>query len=402
MSAAVAQRQSSSPVQPKIAPSIAPNKVNIKPEGRNDSSPREENDMDTPSNYLVSDKFLAAEPNPFEQSFAIRPGSSGNGTDTSKPALPSVLEMFTPGGTNQYEHFGFAESLRHGPLSPNLLNGPQGPLPFDPTTFRTGLTPNESNIRTGLTPGNLSGFPLLPTPGTAALLGAYTPNTTAAIASMQPTSFPPVSQFNAGPPRSTDVFGESQAANGLVFLAQTSQQQSQQNLPNASTREELVKRGAANNSKINAYQDPSTLMNNVTKSKSDESTKNIRSKKVKAEEALTNAKESTSNKKSKIKIQETDDDKRRNFLERNRQAALKCRQRKKQWLSSLQQKVDWYTRENELLSSEVGQLREQVTNLKTLLAAHKDCPIAEQNGANPEAIAQAVGQAGVFPIHKYR
>jgi ATF/CREB family transcription factor len=77
-------------------------------------------------------------------------------------------------------------------------------------------------------------------------------------------------------------------------------------------------------------------------------------------------------------------------------AALKCRQRKKQWLSSLQQKVDWYTRENELLSSEVGQLREQVTGLKTLLAAHKDCTIAQQNGATPDAISQAVGQTGVF------
>jgi len=83
-------------------------------------------------------------------------------------------------------------------------------------------------------------------------------------------------------------------------------------------------------------------------------------------------------------------------------AALKCRQRKKQWLSSLQQKVDWYTRENEMLSSEVGQLREQVTALKTLLAAHKDCPVAQQNGATPEAIAQAVGQTGVFPVHAYR
>src|SRR5436190_4937958 len=169
--------------------------------GQNGSSPRNgsSNGMDTPSNFLVADKFLAAEHNPFEQSFAIRPGSSGNGTDTPKPALPSVLEMFTPGGTNQYEQFNFAESLRHGPLSPNLLSGPQGPLPFDPATFRTGLTPNESNIRTGLTPGNTPGFPLLPTPGTtAALLGAYTPNTTAAIASMQSTSFP-VAQFAGGP-----------------------------------------------------------------------------------------------------------------------------------------------------------------------------------------------------------
>ena len=274
--------------------------------------------MDTPSNYLVSDKFLAAEHNPFEQSFAIRPGSSGNGTDTPKPALPSVLEMFTPGGTNQYEQFNFAESLRHGPLSPNLLSGPQGPLPFDPATFRTGLTPNESNIRTGLTPGNTPGFPMLTTPTTAALLGAYTPNTTAAIASMQTTY--PVAPFAGGPHRPSDVFGENQAANGLVFLAQTSQQQAQQNIPpNASTREELVKRAATNNSKINPYQDPLTLMNNNNKKLSEDNIKFTRSKKVKAEEALSNGKESPSNKKVKSKNQESEDEKRKNFLERNRQ-----------------------------------------------------------------------------------
>ena len=287
--------------------------------GQNESSPQNgsSNEMDTPSNFLVSDKFLAAEHNPFEQSFAIRPGSSGNGADTSKPALPSVLEMFTPGGTNQYEQFNFAESLRHGPLSPNLLSGPQGPLPFDPATFRTGLTPNESNIRTGLTPGNTPGFPILPTPGTAALLGAYTPNTTAAIASMQPTF--PASHFTGGPPRPTDVFGENQAANGLVFLAQTSQQQAQQNIPpNASTREELVERAAANNSKINPYQDPLTLMNNSRKA-SEDTTKSTRPKRIKAEESLPNGKESSSNKKLKVKNQETDDEKRRSFLERNRQ-----------------------------------------------------------------------------------
>jgi ATF/CREB family transcription factor len=292
--------------------------------------------MDTPSNYLLPDKgqVLAAELNPFEQSFANpRPHSSGNGIDTPKPALPGVLEMFTPGGTNQYEAYAFPDSLRHGPLSPNLLAGPQG-IPFDPSTFRTGLTPNESNIRTGLTPGNTPGFPLLPTPGTAALLGPYTPNTTAALASMAPSSFPPVPSFNPGPPpsRPSDVFGENQAANGLVFLAQTSQQQAQaQNIPhsNPSTREELVKRAAVNNSKMNAYQDPSNLMNNK---KSEDTSKNTRSKRSasKVEELIpmTNGKDTgpSSGKKGKSKSVETDDEKRRNFLERNRQGRSDCAQ----------------------------------------------------------------------------
>lgn len=224
--------------------------------------------------------------------------------------------MFTPGGTNQFEHFNFAESLRNGPLSPNLLSGPQGPLPFDPSTFRTGLTPNESSIRTGLTPGTAPAFPMLPTPTTAALLGPYTPNTTAALASIQSSTYPV-----SFPPR-PDPFGESQAANGLVFLAQTSQQQAQQNVgSNPPAREDLGRRGSGNNSKINPYQDPSTLMNNqlTPVNKKEDPPKNTRTKRVK-EEATVNGKEATTaSRKSKSKSVETDDEKRRNFLERNRQ-----------------------------------------------------------------------------------
>lgn len=74
----------------------------------------------------------------------------------------------------------------------------------------------------------------------------------------------------------------------------------------------------------------------------------------------------------------TDEEKRRNFLERNRVAALKCRQRKKQWLASLQSKVELFSNENEALTGQISQLREEVVNLKTLLLAHKDCPVTQQ------------------------
>ncbi|KAK4149231.1 Mis12-Mtw1 protein family-domain-containing protein [Chaetomidium leptoderma] len=76
----------------------------------------------------------------------------------------------------------------------------------------------------------------------------------------------------------------------------------------------------------------------------------------------------------------TDDEKRKNFLERNRVAALKCRQRKKQWLANLQTKVEMFSTENETLSAQITQLREEVVNLKTLLLAHKDCPVTQQQG----------------------
>ena len=65
----------------------------------------------------------------------------------------------------------------------------------------------------------------------------------------------------------------------------------------------------------------------------------------------------------------------------SRVAALKCRQRKKQWLANLQAKVEIFSSENDALSAQVTQLREEILNLKTILIAHKDCPIAQQQAA---------------------
>lgn len=59
--------------------------------------------------------------------------------------------------------------------------------------------------------------------------------------------------------------------------------------------------------------------------------------------------------------------KRRNFLERNRQAALKCRQRKKAWLASLQAKVEYLQSDNESLQTTVEMLRSEVLYLKSQL-----------------------------------
>ncbi|KAL2404913.1 hypothetical protein ABEF93_008233 [Exophiala dermatitidis] len=76
----------------------------------------------------------------------------------------------------------------------------------------------------------------------------------------------------------------------------------------------------------------------------------------------------------------TDEEKRRNFLERNRVAALKCRQRKKQWLANLQAKVEMYSAENDSLNTQVAQLHEEIRNLRTLLMGHKDCPVGHAQG----------------------
>jgi ATF/CREB family transcription factor len=94
----------------------------------------------------------------------------------------------------------------------------------------------------------------------------------------------------------------------------------------------------------------------------------------------------------------TDEEKRKNFLERNRVAALKCRQRKKQWLANLQAKVEMFTTENDALTATVTQLREEIVNLKTLLLAHKDCPVSQAQGLGPLIMN---GMSAGFDPHPY-
>lgn len=92
----------------------------------------------------------------------------------------------------------------------------------------------------------------------------------------------------------------------------------------------------------------------------------------------------------------TDEEKRKNFLERNRVAALKCRQRKKQWLANLQQKVEIFSTENDALAATVTQLREEIVGLKTLLLAHKDCPVSQAQGISGMAMQQIAGDAANY------
>ncbi|KAJ8260342.1 hypothetical protein GJAV_G00179860 [Gymnothorax javanicus] len=69
------------------------------------------------------------------------------------------------------------------------------------------------------------------------------------------------------------------------------------------------------------------------------------------------------------------DERRQRFLERNRAAASRCRQKRKIWVSALEKKAEELTSMNVSLSNEVTLLRSEVTHLKQLLLAHKDCPV---------------------------
>jgi len=48
-----------------------------------------------------------------------------------------------------------------------------------------------------------------------------------------------------------------------------------------------------------------------------------------------------------------------------------------------------FSSENESLTSQITALREEVVNLKTLLLAHKDCPVTQQQGLHTAYMAAA-------------
>lgn len=107
-------------------------------------------------------------------------------------------------------------------------------------------------------------------------------------------------------------------------------------------------------------------------------------------------KQAAKKKKSQSPKYMDDDEKRRNFLERNRQgkdqgavniphpnefaiAALKCRQRKKQWLNNLQAKVEYLTNDNEQLQLQTSLMREEVMQLRNMLWTHnKQCHLSKR------------------------
>ncbi len=94
------------------------------------------------------------------------------------------------------------------------------------------------------------------------------------------------------------------------------------------------------------------------------------------------------------------DAKRKNFLERNRQAALKCRQRKKAWLASLQAKVEYLQNDNENLQNTVGALRNENMFLKSqLVQATGGAPLPNMPMGLHMGMPMAPPPHGVDPHH---
>jgi ATF/CREB family transcription factor len=182
------------------------------------------------------------EPNPFEEQFG-----NTSGDTPGKTMLPSVAALTSPSALLPNDTPGWT-SLRSGPLSPAMLAGPANTDYFDSNYSRGFPTPNESGLRTGLTPGGGGSMFPAPSPNSSALfnslLGAQTPNTidflktgmnaksaTGATNGNAPTSQPTDTAStksmdltlpaSADTPNEQFVHPDTDAANGLFMLAQS-------------------------------------------------------------------------------------------------------------------------------------------------------------------------------------
>ncbi|ETN42533.1 uncharacterized protein HMPREF1541_01690 [Cyphellophora europaea CBS 101466] len=392
--------------------------------------PKPSNPAETPDYFSAlhnTSNGIAQEFNPFEQSFGA-PSSETPG----KSLLPGVAALTSPAipGANSGGGYGWqGGSLRSGPLSPAMLPGPQSGDYFD-SIGRGFPTPNESSLRTGLTPGGGGSMFPAPSPNSQALFqqlqsGGATPGTldfhrTAmnAAARNKNNQYPSTSN----PQETTTMDAQhdaTDAANGLFMLAKGAQANGQFAVPNQSAQQMLTRsserrttgsaEGSANGEDGESPEaTPSNRRGKKTTTKSEQANNRRKSE---ASTKGSNKRAKNNNGTANVdpaldphpddddegdddddmdddqdgaqphgKGKMTDEEKRRNFLERNRVAALKCRQRKKQWLANLQAKVEMYSAENESLNQQVGQLHEEIRSLRALLMSHKDCPVGHAQG----------------------
>lgn len=189
---------------------------------------------------------FSLEPNPFEQSFSSNPGDT-----PGKSLLPPVASLTSPAlpGANSGNGYNWTNSLRSGPLSPAMLPGPTGSNDYFENIGRGFPTPNESSLRTGLTPGGGGSMFPAPSPNSQALMqqlqssGNATPSTIefhrTALAAKKNIPNGPTSDGNQqeqgnskpnmdmkGPQSATADFTQhdaADAANGLFMLAKGGQ-----------------------------------------------------------------------------------------------------------------------------------------------------------------------------------
>ncbi|XP_076284676.1 activating transcription factor-2 isoform X1 [Lasioglossum baleicum] len=87
--------------------------------------------------------------------------------------------------------------------------------------------------------------------------------------------------------------------------------------------------------------------------------------------------ESNASKKENQDKQPLDQVKKKEILERNRASSMRARAKRKAWIQQLERTVSNVNETNVALQMEIKVLRAEVAKLKTILLAHKDCPVTK-------------------------
>lgn len=76
-------------------------------------------------------------------------------------------------------------------------------------------------------------------------------------------------------------------------------------------------------------------------------------------------------------VNDEDVSKKQEILERNRASSMRARAKRKQWIEQLEKTVKNVNTINASLQMEINSLQIEMTKLKTILMAHKDCPVTK-------------------------
>lgn len=298
---------------------------------------------------------FSLEPNPFEQSFS---GNSSAETP-GKSLLPPVASLTSPAlpGTSSAGGYNWPNSLRSGPLSPAMLPGPTGSNDYFDSIGRGFPTPNESSLRTGLTPGGGGSMFPAPSPNSQALLqqlqnGGATPSTIdfhrTALAAKKNNANAPTSNPNEQEQPNMDVkpsrpadftqHDAADAANGLFMLAKGGQTN---NMPMNHAMQNETRAAAARRVSQNANGDSgdgsdpdikpakgkgkrnakAPAANNRRKADDNQKGPNKKAKSMEMPSDMDDEDDDDDDDMKKYSMDPkkmTDEEKRRNFLERNR------------------------------------------------------------------------------------
>ncbi|XP_065183316.1 cyclic AMP-dependent transcription factor ATF-2-like isoform X3 [Sycon ciliatum] len=104
---------------------------------------------------------------------------------------------------------------------------------------------------------------------------------------------------------------------------------------------------------------------------------------------------SSSTKRKRVSDDVDPTEKRARFLQRNREAATRCREKRKEWIATLERRAQDLARQNAQLQAEVNALRNERAHLKVLLLSHKDCPVTVQQQKSMQIPASLLPQSGV-------